>query len=47
MRVGMDGRLYELTKGAAEDFNFEGKRCRLEFTGLEGDKAMVRHECAS
>ncbi|MGI9409841.1 MAG: hypothetical protein ACR2OV_07195, partial [Hyphomicrobiaceae bacterium] len=39
VRVGMDGRLYELTKGAAEDFNFEGKRCRLEFTGLEGDKA--------
>ena len=45
VRVGMDGRLYELTKGSSENFNFEGKRCRLEFLGVDDGKALVRHAC--
>jgi|GEM_PF-6208663 len=46
-RVGMNGHLYELRKAVPEDFEFDGKRCALEFVGVEDGKAIIKQNCGS
>lgn len=46
-RVGVNGTLYELSKGTVENFEFEGKRCGLTLNDIQGRQAIIKHKCQS
>jgi hypothetical protein len=47
VRIGLGDKMMDLTKGAPEEFMFEGRRCNVLFNGLTGDKALISHTCPS
>ncbi len=47
VRIGLGDEMMDLTKGAPEEFMFEGRRCNVLFNGLTGDKAFITHTCSS
>ncbi|MGI9357412.1 MAG: hypothetical protein ACR2PF_19925 [Rhizobiaceae bacterium] len=47
VRIGLGDKMIDLTKGAPEEFIFEGARCNVLFGGITGDKAKISHTCPS